>query len=603
MTKKQKQISKTNKPQNVKVTLNRLALYLKPDLVKLFIIALFAVLSTIFTVLSPRLLGDATTLIFESVTEGQPIDFNFLTRLLTFLIFLYFFASFFNWSQQYLMAGVSQRAVAKIRKDVHYKLSHLPVRYFDEHPYGDLLSRAINDVDNINQSFQQGLAQLITSLVTVVGIILMMLTMSPILTLVILIIVPLSFYSIKKIVSYSQKHFKEQQDQLGKLNGHIEEMYTGHTVVKAYNYEGKSIKKFDEINESLYKSSHKARFISGIMSPLMNFIGNLGFVFVSIVGAFLVLTGFVTIGNVQAFIQYSKQVQSPMQQVASVAVMVQNALASAERIFILLDEQEETEETPLGIDLNHLSSTVYFDGVSFGYSEEELLMKKLNFKVYSGQKVAIVGPTGAGKTTLINLLLRYYDIQSGRILVGEQNIYDLSRQEVRSLFSVVSQDAWLFTGTIYENIAYGKTNATRKEVVKAAQRAYADGFIRKLPNGYETVLNQSSADLSQGQRQLLTIARALVADPKILILDEATSHVDTRTELAIQNAMDELMKGRTSFVIAHRLSTIQDADLILVMNQGDIIEKGKHEELLEKGCFYADLYYSQFDQESEDVSG
>jgi ATP-binding cassette subfamily B protein len=492
------------------------------------------------------------------------------------------------------MAGVSQRAVASLRKEVNDKLTRLPIKFFDQNSYGDLLSRAVNDVDNINNSFQQALTQIITSVITIVGIIVMMLVISPLLTLVIAVTVPLSLFIIRFIFSRSQKYFKQQQNNLGKINGHVEEMYTCHQVVKAYGYEGKSIERFDEMNESLYKISHKAQFISGIMNPMMNFVGNIGFVFVSILGGIFVLNGSLLIGNVQAFLQYSKQITQPMMQVSGIANMIQNGLASAERIFDLLDEEEEQQETDADVDLDKIKGNVTFDHVSFGYDEDNLLMKDINLDITEGQTIAIVGPTGAGKTTLINLLMRFYELTSGRILIDGVDIQMLSREQVRGLFSMVLQDTWLFHGTIRDNIGYGKKGVTEDEIINAAYAAYADDFIRKLPKGYDTMLDQEATNLSHGQKQLLTIARTIISDPKILILDEATSSVDTRTELNIQKAMNSLMKNRTSFIIAHRLSTIKNADLIIVMNNGAIIEKGTHQQLIEQKGFYANLYNSQF---------
>ncbi|MFC4323714.1 ABC transporter ATP-binding protein [Litchfieldia salsa] len=587
------------KPKDLKGTLRRLAGYLKPERKTLFLVFIFSVISTIFTVYSPKVLGDATTSIFDSVTRKIPIDFGFLGKLVSLLIFLYVLSSLFSFLQMYLMAGVSQRAVATLRKEVTEKFTRLPIKYFDKHSYGDLLSRAVNDIDNINNSFQQALTQIITSLITVVGIIVMMLVISPTLTVIIAITVPLSFLVIRIVFSKSQRFFKQQQDSLGDVNGHVEEMYSGHQVVKAFGYEGKSIERFDEMNNRLSKVSQKAQFISGIMNPMMNFIGNLGFVLVSIVGGIFVLNGNLLIGNVQAFLQYSKQITQPMMQVAGIATMIQNALASAERVFYILDEEEQSKEEDAEVEFEKLKAQVSFDHVSFGYDENSLLMKDINLDIKEGQTVAIVGPTGAGKTTLINLLMRFYGLNSGRILIDGVDLQEMSREQARSLFAMVLQDTWLFSGTIAENIAYGKKGATEEEIKAAAYAAYADDFIRKLPEGYDTALKQDATNISHGQKQLLTIARAIISNPKILILDEATSSVDTRTELNIQKAMNRLMKDRTSFIIAHRLSTIKDADLILVMNNGDIIEHGNHQELLMQGGFYADLYNSQFETVSQ----
>ncbi|ADU29567.1 ABC transporter ATP-binding protein [Evansella cellulosilytica] len=602
MAKDQKQAPKEMKPPMVekplefKKTLKRLASYLKPERKKLIAVAIFAVLSTIFNVLSPIILGTATTSIFDSVTTGTAVDFGFIGQVVMTLVLLYLLASSFAFLQQSLMAGVSQRTIATLRKQVTDKLTRVPLKYYDQNSHGDLLSRAVNDIDNINNSLQQGLSQIITSVFTVLGIIVMMLFISPLLTLVICITIPLSLISVRTIASYSQNYFRNQQNEVGQINGHVEEMYGGHHVVKAFGYEKTSIERFDEVNERLYKAGSRAQFISGIMMPVMMFIGNLGFVFVSIVGGVLVINGSIVIGNVQAFIQYTQQISQPMNQIASIANMIQNALASAERVFILLDEAEEKREERLPVNLDEVKGNVSFEHVGFGYEENEDIINDLNIEVNQGQMVAIVGPTGAGKTTLINLLMRFYEINRGKLRIGEVNSIDLSREQVRSIFAMVLQDTWLFSGTIRENIAYGKKNATEEEVIAAARAAYADDFIRTLPNGYDTVLENDASNISQGQRQLLTIARAIISDPKILILDEATSSVDTRTELQIQKAMKQMMKNRTSFVIAHRLSTIKDSDVILVMNKGDIIEKGNHRELLEQKGFYADLYESQFAQ-------
>ncbi|MFA9557026.1 ABC transporter ATP-binding protein [Evansella sp. AB-rgal1] len=587
------------KPKNFKVTLKRLLSYLKPRRLPLIIVAIAAVFSTLFNVISPKLLGDATSSLFDSFMEGTGVDFPFIGKLLIVLIILYCASTFFAFIQQYIMAGVSQRTIAEMRQEVNEKLTRLPIQYFDKHKHGDVLSRAVNDIDNINTSLQQALTQVITSVITVIGIIIMMLVISPLLTLVVCITIPLSVIVVRTVAQFSQKHFKSQQKELGSINGHIEEMFTGHQVVKAFGQEQDAIKEFDSINDRLYKAGWKAQFISGIMMPLMTFISNIGYVFVSIAGGLLVLNGSIRIGDVQAFIQYSQQLSQPMVQVASVANMIQAALASAERVFALLDEDEEKREEVSDVNLANLRGRVSFEHVHFGYEENSPVINDMNIEVEHGQTVAIVGPTGAGKTTIINLLLRFYETNKGDIRIDNKSIKDLSREEVRSMFAMVLQDTWLFNGTIRENIAYGREGATETEIIKAAHNAYADDFIRTLPKGYDTVLSEDATNISQGQRQLITIARALLRDPKILLLDEATSSVDTRTEMNIQKAMKELMNGRTSFVIAHRLSTIRDADLILVMNKGDIVEKGTHEQLIEKNGFYAELYYSQFSSNEE----
>ncbi|MBS4208462.1 ABC transporter ATP-binding protein [Bacillus sp. FJAT-50079] len=582
------------KPKEFKKTLWRLLGYLKPRKYQLIFVTIAAVFSTLFNVVSPKFLGDATTSIFTSVKSGTGIDFTFLGRLVLLLIGLYVLSALFSYLQQYIMAGVSQKTTAELRKEVNDKLTKLPLRYYDQHPHGDVLSRVINDIDNINNSLQQALSQMITSVISIIGTIIMMLIISPMLTLVVFITFPLSALVIRYIASFSQKHFVKQQKELGHLNGHIEETFSGHQVVKAFGREESAIESFDEMNERLYESGWKAQFISGIMMPLMTFVGNLGFVFVSIGGGILVLNGSIRIGDVQAFIQYSQQLSQPMAQAAGIANMIQTALASAERIFAVLDEEEERQETPAPVDLQRLTGNIMFEHVRFGYEQEKPIIKDFNLDVKSGQTIAIVGPTGAGKTTIINLLMKFYEIDSGQIKVDGKSLAELSREQVRSLFAMVLQDTWLFSGTIRENIAYGRDDATEEEIIRASKSAFADEFIRTMPDGYDTQLGEDAANISQGQRQLITIARAILADPKILILDEATSSVDTRTEMNIQRAMNRLMKGRTSFVIAHRLSTIRDADVILVMNEGDIIEKGSHDELISKNGFYADLYKSQF---------
>ena len=582
------------KPKDAKKTLRRLMGYLKPMRLRLLTIAVLALLGTLFNVISPKLLGDATTSLYESFTTGSGVDFDFLNRLLLMLAGLYLASAVFTFLQQYVMAGVAQTTIASLRKEVNEKLSRLPLRYFDKHSHGDLLSRAVNDIDNINNSLQQALMQIITSIITVVGIIIMMLWISPWLTLVTLLTLPLSALIIRFIASRSQKQFIRQQTEIGGVNGHIEEMYSGHQVVKAYGYEKQAIGTFDEMNDRLFQANWRAQFFSGLMMPLMMFVSNLGYVVVTIVGAILVLGNGISLGGVQAFIQYTQQLNQPLIQAAGISNMIQTALASAERVFTLLDEEEEPRETPAKLQPGAIDGRVTFRDVSFGYEAGQPIIRGLNLAAEEGQTIAIVGPTGAGKTTMINLLMRFYEIDGGSLHIGQTDYRQMSREQVRSEYAMVIQDTWLFNGTIRDNIAYGKEGATEQEVVAAAQAAYADDFIRKLPDGYDTVLGEDATNISQGQRQLLTIARAIISDPRILILDEATSSVDTRTEMNIQRAMKAIMHGRTSFVIAHRLSTIKDADLILVMNQGEIIEQGTHHELLEQHGFYADLYNSQF---------
>ncbi|WP_307891672.1 ABC transporter ATP-binding protein [Bacillus swezeyi] len=585
------------KPKEFKKTLLRLAGYLKPRTSQLVLVIIAAILATLFNVISPKLLGDATSSLFASFTEGTGVQFDFLGRITLILAGLYLLSAFFTFLQQYIMAGVAQKTIFEMRQEVNEKLARLPLKYYDRHSHGDTLSRAVNDIDNINTSLQQALTQMITSVITIVGIIMMMLFISPVLTLVVCITIPLSMLAVRLIASFSQKHFSAQQNELGAINGHVEEMFTGHQEVKAFGHEEKAIQQFDEVNERLYQSGWKAQFISGLMMPMMTFIGNLGYVFVSITGGIFVLNGTLLIGGVQAFIQYTQQFSQPLVQAAGIANTIQSAIASAERVFSLLDEEEEKQESPADVDTEALKGDVSFEHVAFGYDENVPVIRDLNLDVNEGRTIAIVGPTGAGKTTIINLLMRFYELNRGSIKVGGMDLNELSREQARSMFAMVLQDTWLFNGTIRDNIAYGRESATDEDIIQAAKGAYADDFIRTLPDGYDTILSEDAQNISQGQRQLLTIARAILADPKILILDEATSSVDTRTEMNIQKAMNKLMDNRTSFVIAHRLSTIKDADLILVMNNGDIIEKGNHEELLRQNGFYADLYNSQFSRE------
>ncbi|MGP0584594.1 ABC transporter ATP-binding protein [Paenibacillus timonensis] len=588
------------KAKDFKGTLKRLIRYLRPHKVQLAAVLVMAILSTVFSIFSPKVMGKATTKLFEGIVAkfqgvpGAEIDFQYVWQIIMILIGLYVLSALFGYVQQYLMAGVAQKTVYDLRKDVNAKLNKLPLKYFDARTHGEILSRVTNDVDNIAGTLQQSLTQLITSILTIIGVIAMMLSISPLMTLIAVLTLPLSVVAITSIAKRSQKQFVRQQKELGQLNGHVEEMYTGHKIIKAFGRETKSLEQFDNINERLYEAGWKAQFISGVIMPIMSFIGNIGYVLVSVVGGILVTKRTIEIGDVQAFIQYSRQFTMPITQTANIANIIQSTVASAERVFEILDEEEQVPETANPAVLEQPRGDVAFNHVQFGYDPEHLLIEDMNIDVKQGQTIAIVGPTGAGKTTLINLLMRFYEVNGGSITVDGVNISEMKRGDLRSLFGMVLQDTWLFNGSIRDNIAYGREGATEEEVVRAAKTAYADHFIRTLPGGYNTVLNEEASNISQGQKQLLTIARAILADPAILILDEATSSVDTRTEVHIQKAMNELMKGRTSFVIAHRLSTIRDADLILVMNHGTVIEKGSHEELLALGGFYADLYNSQF---------
>ncbi len=592
------------KPKNFKSTLKRLIGYLKPQRTKLIAVFIAAILSTIFTIVGPKIMGTAITELFEGAygkfqgVPGAGIDFERIAQILLLLAGLYLLSSVFNFIQQYIMSSVAQVTAYDLREDVNQKLEKLPLRYFDSRPNGETLSRMTNDIDTISSTLQQSLTQFITSIVTIVGIIIMMLSISPLLTLISIVSLPISMFVIRPILKRSQKHFADQQRTLGQLNGHIEEMFTGHQVVKAFGHEKKAGAEFDQVNEVLYNAGSKAQFISGIIMPIMMFIGNISYVFISVVGGILVTNRAISIGDIQAFITYTRQFTQPITQTANIANIIQSTVAAAERVFELLDAEEERKEESI-VQLSQTEGAVTFEHVDFGYGEE-LLIRNMNIDVKAGQTVAIVGPTGAGKTTLINLLMRFYELNDGAIKIDGKDSREMSRSALRKNFGMVLQDTWLFNGTIKDNIAYGKSDATESEIMKAAQMAHADHFIRTLPDGYETVLNEEASNISQGQKQLLTIARAILADPPIMILDEATSSVDTRTELLIQQAMNRLMEDRTSFVIAHRLSTIRDADLILVMDQGAVIEQGTHEELLEQNGFYADLYNSQY---SKDVAG
>ncbi|WP_249593837.1 ABC transporter ATP-binding protein [Peribacillus frigoritolerans] len=592
------------KAKDFKGTLKRLLTYLKPRRNKLISVFFAAIMSTIFMIVGPKIMGNAITELFEGAygkfkgIPGAAINFDKIGQILLLLAGLYVLSSLFSYVQQYIMSSVAQDTVYDLREDVNKKLEKLPLKYFEGRPNGETLSRMTNDIDTIGSTLQQSLTQFITSIVTIVGIIIMMLSISPLLTLISIISLPLSIFAIRPILKRSQKHFADQQRKLGQLNGHIEEIYTGHQVVKAFGYEKKASAQFTEVNEELYKAGSKAQFISGIIMPVMFFIGNLSYVLISVVGGILVTQRSISIGDIQAFITYSKQFTQPITQTANIANIIQSTVAAAERVFELLDEEEEMKEQTTA-NIKRANGAVSFEHVDFGYGEE-MLIEDMNIDVLPGQTVAIVGPTGAGKTTMINLLMRFYELNGGKITIDGLDTRNMSRNDLRKNFGMVLQDTWLFNGTIKENIAYGKNGATDEEIFAAARTAHADHFIRTLPDGYETILNEEASNISQGQKQLLTIARAVLADPPIMILDEATSSVDTRTEVFIQKAMNRLMEGRTSFVIAHRLSTIKDADLILVMDQGKVIEKGTHSDLLRENGFYAELYNSQF---TENVAG
>ena len=578
-------------------TMKTLISYLRPYGLAVSVVFLFAIASTVFSIVSPTILGDATDEVVKGLMSPAGIDFSALLDILILLIVLYALSFLFSTIQGYIMAGVSQKVTYELRRAMSEKMDRLPLKYFDSKTHGEIQSRVVNDIETVNQTLSQSLTQIITSITMIVGILIMMIRINLLMTVTALIVLPLSMLVIRLIIGKTQRHFKAQQKYLGEVNSHVEEMYTGHTIVKAFNREEASEEVFDEYNEKLYESAWKSQFLSGLMMPLTNFIGNLAYVAVCILGGHLALNGSITIGNIQAFIQYVRSFNQPVSQVANVANLLQSTAAAAERVFELLDEEEEVSDqkadgTP-ALSRENLRGAVGFEHVGFGY-EEELIIKDFNFQVQPGQRVAIVGPTGAGKTTIVKLLLRFYELNQGRITVDGKDIRDYSRKELRSMFGMVLQDTWLFNGTVRDNIRYGKMDATDEEVVEAAKAAHIHHFIMTQPKGYDMEINEEADNISQGQKQLLTIARAILADTPIMILDEATSSVDTRTEALIQQAMANLMKDRTSFIIAHRLSTIRDADWILVMNHGDIIEQGTHRQLLEENGFYANLYNSQF---------
>ena len=587
------------KAKDFKGTMRRLVSYLAKYRLSIIIVLIFAIGSVTFSVIGPKILGKATTEIFNGLVSkvsgnGTGIDFDAIKRILITLILLYVVSAVFSFIQGFIMSGISQKVAYNLRDELVKKINRLPMKYFDTRTHGEVLSRFTNDIDTLAQSLNQSLTQIITSVTTLVGVFIMMLSISVVMTFSALLVIPISLFIITFIIKRSQKYFKNQQEFLGQVNGQVEELYGGHVVVQAFNGEEDSIKEFNKINNKLYESAWKSQFLSSTMQPIMMFVGNLSYVVVSILGGYLVIKNKIEVGDIQSFIQYVRSFNQPISQMAQISNQLQSTAAAAERVFEFLNEEEEdiTVENPVSIE--GLQGKIDFEHVEFGYNEDRIIIKDFNANVKPGQKVALVGPTGAGKTTMIKLLMRYYDVNSGAILVDGHNIKDFNRGELREMFGMVLQDTWLFSGSIKENIRYGRLNASDEEVIEAAKAAHVHHFIKTLPDGYNMVLNEESSNISQGQKQLLTIARAILADPKILILDEATSSVDTRTELLIQKAMDNLMERRTSFVIAHRLSTIKDADLILVINDGDIVEQGNHEELLAKGGFYANLYNSQF---------
>ncbi|MDO5431020.1 ABC transporter ATP-binding protein [Eubacterium sp.] len=592
------------KAKDFKGTLKKFLAYLKPHRVAVTFVVIFAIASTVFNIVGPKILGQATTKIFEGVMDmiantGNGIDFEGIAKILLFLVGLYIISAVFSALQGFLMTGVSMKVTYKLRENTFSKINRLPFKYFDKTSYGEVLSFLTNDIETVNQTLNQSLTQIITSVATVIGILVMMFSISWQMTLVTLCIIPLSFVFIVLVVKRSQKYFSSQQEYLGHINGHIEEIYGGHSVVQAFNNEEEAYKTFEGLNNNLYGSAWKSQFLSSLMQPIMAFIGNLGYVAVCILGGYLAVNGRISVGDIQAFIQYVRQFNQPISQIANMSNIMQMTMAAAERVFTFLAEEEEVPDPQNSVSSADVQGNVTFDHVHFGYNPNKIIINDFSAQVKEGQKIAIVGPTGAGKTTIIKLLMRFYDVDSGAILVDGHNIKDFRRNDLRSLFGMVLQDTWLYNGTIADNIRYGRLDATDEEVQQAAVAAQVDHFVRTLPDGYSMVLNEEANNVSQGQKQLLTIARAILADPKILILDEATSSVDTRTEILIQKAMDNLMHGRTSFVIAHRLSTIKNADCIFVMKDGDIIEQGTHEELLARNGFYADLYNSQFEVEEE----
>lgn len=587
------------KAKDFKGSLKKLVKYMSVYKVQMLFVAVFAVCGTVFNIVGPKILGKATTEIFNGlvskVSGGSGMDFGKIGQILLITLGLYVVSALCSFIQGMIMTGISQKTTYRLRKDITEKVNRMPMDYFDTKPVGEVLSRVTNDVDTLGQSLNQSATQLITSVTTLIGVLVMMLSISPLMTVVALLILPISVGLISFVMKHSQKYFSGQQEYLGNVNGQVEEVYSGHNVIKAFNKEDDVIREFDRTNDKLYESAWKSQFFSGMMMPVMQFVGNLGYVGVAILGGFLAIKKTIEVGDIQSFIQYVRNFTQPIQQVAQVTNMLQLAAASSERVFEFLEEKEEDQTVEHPVSVEGLHGNVQFENVHFGYNPEKIIINDFSANVKEGQKIAIVGPTGAGKTTMIKLLMRFYDVNSGSIKIDGHDVRDFNRSELREMFGMVLQDTWLFHGTIMDNIRYGKLDATEEEVIQAAKAAHVHRFVQTLPGGYQMEINEEATNISQGQKQLLTIARAILADSKILILDEATSSVDTRTEVRIQKAMDNLMKGRTSFVIAHRLSTIRDADLILVMKDGDIIEQGTHTQLLAQNGFYAELYNSQFE--------
>ena len=590
------------KPKNFKASIKKLIQYIAKYKIGIIVVMLFAACSTVFTVVGPKILGKATTTLTEGlmakIQRTGSIDFGKIGSILLFVLGLYLLSAIFSFVQGWIMTGITQKVCYQLRKEISEKINRMPMKYFESRTYGEVLSRITNDVDTLGQGLNQSITTIITATATMIGVLIMMISISPLMTLIAIVILPISMALISLVTKKSQKFFRNQQEYLGHINGQVEEVYGGHLVIKAFNREKDTIEEFDRTNKILYDSAWKSQFLSGMMQPIMMFVGNLGYASVALTGGLLAIKNIITIGDIQAFIQYVKNFTQPIQQIAQVINMFQSMTAASERVFEFLEEEEENQIVANPADISRITGEVTFDHVHFGYDPEKIIINDFSAHVLPGQKIAIVGPTGAGKTTMVKLLMRFYDVNRGEIRLNDSNIKDFNRRELRDAFGMVLQDTWLFKGTIMENIRYGRLDATDEEVIAAAKAARADHFIKTLPGGYQMELNEDASNVSQGQKQLLTIARAILADNKILILDEATSSVDTRTEIEIQKAMDNLMRGRTSFVIAHRLSTIRDADLILVMKDGDIIEQGTHETLLAKNGFYAELYNSQFEEAS-----
>lgn len=588
------------KPKDFKKSVKKLKDYLGKYVAAIIVVMIFAICSTVFNVVGPKTLGHATTTLSEGLMNKikgtGSIDFDKIGHILLIVLILYVFSSLFNFIQSWIMTGITQKVCYSLRKDISEKINRMPMKYFESRTYGEVLSRITNDIDTLGQGLNQSITQIITSVTTLIGVLIMMLSISPLMTLIALVTLPISLGLISLVVRKSQKYFEMQQEYLGHINGLVEETYSGHNVVQAFNREKAVVEEFNNTNNVLFESAWKSQFLSGMMQPIMMFVGNLGYAAVALVGGFLTIKGTINVGDIQAFVQYVRQFSQPIQQLAQVTNMMQSMAAAAERVFEFLEEGEEEQVVENPTVLDDVKGDVTFDHISFGYKENQIIIKDFSADIKAGQKVAIVGPTGAGKTTIVKLLMRFYDVNSGSVKLDGHDIKTFNRRELRDDFGMVLQDTWLFKGTIMENIRYGRPDATDEEVIEAAKAAHADKFIRTLPGGYQMELNEEASNVSQGQKQLLIIARAILADSSVMILDEATSSVDTRTEVLIQKAMDNLMKGRTSFVIAHRLSTIRDADLILCLKDGDIVEQGNHKELLAKGGFYADLYNSQFAQ-------